>query len=669
MTWSKIQWLNVPILFTLGVSWILIAPAALSQTPSPESGSLSSEGLLYDPFDPFDLGDSDPLASEKEDSTKSADTLLREASSLLLSERPLDARTKLLRALQRDPNLYRTHYLLAGYYLVHVGHFRLAMKYIKRAEELFEKEHGAPPYREQAVQLEHANIIYYQSQIRLSLDNYKGALESLDRYSSLGYISEWYAGSRAWILMKLGRVQEAITVARAGILTSAEPGRTLNMLGILLSMNGQPQEALEVFRRAIANEFASGNEGQPATPLNNSGEVFKEMFDEDKAESSFLRAIALPDGCEHVLPSLNLALLYIEQLKLDAARSTLDGFERCVAQFPLRNNEEHAALVHLARGRVDLHSGDVNRAIEHFRSALDGTQWFGKIGTNQNDLLVGATISLGQALSRKANIVRSTVSRSWREWFDQVATRMSHSIESWWLMRRARQMLTGELNDIEDLQIRNTDSLLEYPTLGEVLRGLSSQSLTRRLAREREADSRAPAKLFYELYEAESSIGSIWPSASSLSMLDTVIERARPRYDELLRTHATLTRMHTLSKGSLRYQDLAYRVFFTSPAQMRNYGLPLPIRINHDGMSRSLRRAILAGPFIEVRGDSEATNRICSISASQAGDSGVTLSFTCPGQTARNRTVEDSAPETVVNKLSASLFSSGTTYGSSSNNQ
>jgi tetratricopeptide (TPR) repeat protein len=652
-------------------AWLLVAPLAHSETPAPESGSLSSESMLFDPLDPFDLGDSDPLASEKEDSAKSADTLLREASTLLISERPLDARTKLLRALQRDPNLYRTHYLLAGYYLVHVGHFRLAMKYIKRAEELFEKEHGAPPYSNYALQLEHANIIYYQSQIRLSLDNYQGALDSLDQYAALGYASEWYPGSRAWILMKLGKINEAITVARAGILIGAEPGRTLNMLGILLSMNGQPQEALDVFRKAIANEFASGSEGQPATPLNNSGEVYKEMFDEDKAESSFLRAISLPDGCEHVLPSLNLALLYIEQLKLEAARSTMEGFDRCVAQFPLRNNEEHAALVHLARGRIDLHNGQIDKAIEHFRSAMDGTQWFGKIGTNQNDLLVAATISLGQALDRRVNILRTTVSSSWGEWFTNLRDRTSNSLESWWFMRRARQMLTGELNDIEDLQIRNTDSLLEYPTLGEALKGLSQKSLARRLRREGEVDQRAPAKLFYQLYGTERSLG-IWPSSETLSSLDAVIERARPRYDELLKTHAALLRMRTLPQNSTRYRDLAYHVFFTTPALLRNYGLPLPIRLDRSSLPRDAQRAILVGPFIEAAGDAAKTDNICTISGASptaTGATGLSLRFSCPGQSARNRTVEDSAPERVVNKLSNGLFSSGATNGSSSNQQ
>ncbi|MFN5061942.1 MAG: tetratricopeptide repeat protein [Pseudomonadota bacterium] len=637
---------------------LLIATPGVSQSPDAPSGSLSSEEPLLDPFDPFDLGDSDPLATEKEDLVKSAEALLREATGLLISDRPLDARTKLLRALKRDPNLYRTHYLLAGYYLIHVGHFRLAMKYIKQAELLFEKENGLPPYSDHSLQLEHANIIYYQSQIRLSLDNYAGALESLDRYANLGYVSEWYPGSRAWVLMKLGRIQEAITVARAGILASAEPGRTLNMLGILLSMNGQPQEALEVFRQAIANEYSSGSDGQPATPLNNSGEVYKEMFEDDKAESSFLRAISLPDGCEHVLPSLNLVLLYIEQLKLDAARSTLDGFERCVAQFPLRNNEEHAALVQLARGRIALHSGAVDKAIEHFRSALDGTQWFGKIGTNQNDLMVAATISLGQALDRKANVISSTVSASWVEWLEQLSARTSHSLESWWLLRRARQMLSGELNDIEDLQIRNTDSLLEYPTLGEVLSGFSARSLQRRIKRESDADNRAPAKLFYQLYGAEADLG-MWSAGSTLSALDSVIEGARPRYDELLRTHATLKRLKTLPTTSARYHEMAYRVFFTTPALLRNYGLPLPIRIDHNTVSRQIQQAILSGPFIEVRHDTTTALNSCIISGSNTnGTQGVSLSFTCPGQTSTTHTVEDSAPESVVNKLSSTIFSS-----------
>jgi tetratricopeptide (TPR) repeat protein len=630
---------------------MLIAVQSLSASAQPVTTAETPRGEpLLDPFDPFDIGDLDDTAGAS-DEKKSAEELLGDAFFLLRSERPLDARTKLLKALQKDPSLYRTHYLLAGYYLVHVGHFRLAMKYIKRTEELFEKKYGPPPYTDRLIQLEHGDILYYLSQIQLSLDNYQGSLDTLDRFQRLGYSSEWYAGARAWVLMKLGRIQEAIKVARAGVLAGSEPGRTLNMLGILLSMNGQPQEALEVFRRAIASEFSAGSEGQPATPLNNSGEVYKEIFEDDKAESAFLRATSLPDGCEHVLPSLNLTLMYVDQQKHDAAISTLDSFQRCIAQFPLRNNEEHVALVSLARGRIDLHTGNVDRAIRRFRTALNGTQWFGKIGTNQNDLVVAATISLSQALTRKNNAIRTRLPLTWTEWASQKKEIAENAIEAWWLMRRARQILTGDLNDIEDLTIRNTDSLIEYPTLGEPLRGLSSSALSNRIAAEQITDERATAKLFYQAYLAEN-VRSPWNSARSNQLLEDVIERARPRYDDLLKTHATLLRMQGLPSSSPRYEELAYRVFYTSPAELRNYGLPLPVQIIAPS---DVRANILSGPFLEAR--AERAGSLCTIESSQPpGAPLISLRFTCPGNAARNRTVEDSDPREVVNKLTEALF-------------
>jgi hypothetical protein len=321
----------------------------------------------------------------------------------------------------------------------------------------------------------------------------------------------------------------------------------------------------------------------------------------------------------------------------------------------LRNNEEHAALVHLARGRIYLHAGWVEQAIQSFRSALDGTQWFGKIGTNQDDLIVAATISLSQALKRRNNILQATLTTGIRNWLAVKREIFANRIESWWLDRRARQILLTDLRDIEDLTIRNTDSLLEYPTLGETLRGLSPVSLSRRLTKEGAADQRAPAKLFYQLYQVESELGW-WNSATTLASLDSIMERARPRYDELLLTHATLLRMRTLNRTSQRYRDLAYRVFFTAPAELRNYGLPLPVILDLNSLSHSQRSKLRAGPFLEVSAENSDPTRVCSVSAVTTGIDTTTLRFTCPSQSAKNRTVEDSDPSQLVNKLSEALF-------------
>lgn len=619
-----------------------------------EAQPATSEGdaQILDPFDPFDIWGAEELTGSQDDSNKSADDLLREGTLLLETEHLLDARTKLLKALKKAPDDYRIHLMLSSYYLVHVGHYRLAMKYIKRAEELFEKKLGPPPYSQRDLQYQHGNILYYLSQIRLNLDNYQGALEALDRYSALGYYSEWYPGSRAWILMKLGKIKEAIGVARLGLLSGAEPGRTLNMLGILLSMNDQPQESIDVFKKAIAAEFSMGSSGQPATPLNNVGEVYRELFQEDTAESSFLRATSLKDGCEHVLPALNLTLLYIEQMRYEAAISTLDGFARCVAQFPLRNNEEHAALVSLARGRIDLHTGNIDRAIRRLESALEGTQWFGKIGTNQNDLIVGATISLAQALDRKNNILRSHRPLSWSEWLSIKKDISANSVRSWWLLRRARQMLVSELHDIEDLIIRNTDSLLEYPTFGEVLAGLSQGSLERRLRHQREHDKRPGAATYYDAFEAEARLG--WfSSREANTLLDSVAQRARPKTDDLLKTHVLLRRMLSLDTASDAYRDLAYRIFYTAPAELRNYGFKLPVAIDTSSADRSLMRSLTRGPFLETA----ARSNVCLLVGSVEAEKGsYTLNFSCPNNTVQNRSVEASDPNEAVNKLSDTLF-------------
>jgi tetratricopeptide (TPR) repeat protein len=631
---------------------------ALLFAPTPAIGQDAQqqkerEKTVDDPFDPFDIFGFDELATT-DDKNKTAEELIREASILIATDRPLDARTKLLKAIQKDPNEYKAYYLLSGYYLVHVGHYRLALKYIRRAQELFEKANGKPPYSSHLLQLEHGNLLYYLSQCRLNLDNYQGALDALDEYHGYGYQGEWYPGARSWILMKLGRVQEAIKVAREGLLAGAEGGRTLNMLGILLSMNDQPQESLEVFRQAIAYEFSQGSDGQPATPLNNAGEVYKELFEDVKAESTFLRATSLPDGCEHVLPSLNLTLLYIEQLKTDAALSTMDAFQRCIAQFPLRNNEEHAALVNLARGRIDLHTGNVERAIKRFETALQGTQWFGKIGTNQDDLVVAATISLAQALLRQNNLLRFHHAETWSEWLKQKETIASNSIRAWWLLRRARQILIDDLHDIEDLTIRNTDSLLEYPTLGEVLAGLSSSALSRRIEAQRAKDSRAVASVFYDAYLADNE-GSSFFSGSSNEKFESVMQRGREGFDTLLKTHATLRRMQSLAPDSERYRELAYRVFYTAAPELRNYGFRLPVTLSlgSDPDPHSMRSAIEAGPFQEAPGKAS----LCSITtADPTTPEKLALRFSCPGQSSKNRLVEGSTPGEVVNKLSDALF-------------
>ncbi|RMG42559.1 MAG: hypothetical protein D6719_06265 [Candidatus Dadabacteria bacterium] len=532
---------------------------------------------VQDPFDPFtsQLSKNDP----DQLTDKTADELINEARVLLADERLLDARTRLLQALKKDPKKYEAHMLLAGYYSVHVGHFRLALKYIKQAIKLFKEKYGSPPYTDPLTRALHAHLLYLLSQIRLNLDDYQGALDVLDQYSKLNYYDSWYPGSRAWILMKLGRLDEAIKVARLGIIAGAEPGRTLNVLGILLSMRGDSATSLEIFKQAIAYEMALGaGIGQPATPYNNAGEVFKEIFQEEKAEQYWLKATSLPDGCEHVLPSLNLAILYIEQINLLGAKRSMDNFESCVKQYPLRNGEEHRALVHLVRGRVAYHSGHIKEAIKHFETTLQKQQWFGKIGTSVEDLQAAALSSLAAALEADANITGFYRPESLMHRLFLIKRRLQSSLRAWWNMRRARQILTEKLGGFEDLYIRHSDSMLEYPTLGAVLAGFNTHTLKERIKKELSIDHRKNALTYYDLYLAQNLLAHS-KEREALALIDKVLSRVRAPYDDLLKLQAILLKLAVYDKFSDDYIWLADQAFQINRAALRNHGLPLPCRI------------------------------------------------------------------------------------------
>ncbi len=540
---------------------------------------LGAHADVSDPFDPFDAYP-DRTEAPTSDDEKTATELIDEAEVLLLQERPLDARTKLLKALAKDSKAYRAHINLANYYLNQVGHFRLALKYTRQALALFTDQNGAPPYFNRLTKYEHAQLYFLLAHVRLNLDDYTGALNALDEFQSFGYTAPWYADSRAWVLMKLGRLDEATRVARIGALDPASPGRTLNMLGILLSMQHEREASLEVFRQAIAHEFSLGSLGSPATPLNNSGEVFKETFADDKAESAWLRATSLPDGCEHVLPALNLALLYIEQANFEGAKRAIDNFEGCVAQFPLRNGEEHRALVHLARGRIALHTGKVDRALEHLEAAAERRQWFGKIGTSEEDLRAAVLASLAQALNAKSNHLRFARYESFSERLESLRQRTVNTARSWWFARRARQTLAEDLTDFEDIYVRNTDSMLEYPTLGHLIRPIPTRMLDGRVQREERGDDRALASNFYDLWRAENYLEE-GRTDSGWELLMGVISRTRPDFDKLLSIHARTVALQHLDPTSAQYRDFAAAIFTTARAYLRNNGLPLPVSIRN----------------------------------------------------------------------------------------
>jgi len=519
------------------------------------------------------------LLEPEDTETSNVEELLTEAQSLLLKGQPIDARAKLLKAVQLNPDDYRPYFLLGQYYLLEISHFKLAYRHLKTADSKFTKEFGKDSKVDLSQQNKHAILLYMLSEAELNLDKYEESLKTLDRFEA-NYWMEFYPGTRAWLLMKLKRVDEAIAIAQKGIQRKADPRRTWNILGILLSLKGKRELSLEAFKEAIRAELMTGGGNYISTPLNNAGEVYREMFRDDLAEGSWLKAVQLPDGCDHILPSLNLANLYMDQLRLFQAERSLKDFEVCFREKSEKQDTEHRTLLALARGKIALLENRIDDSIDYLTTASQEQQWFGKIGTNQNDVTLASHIALSQSYSAQAAALKDKYSSSFTSSLKLKFSSYWYSIRAWWLMRQASKIALEQLDDFEDLFVRHTDSMLQYPTLGGMLAGMNSASTASRLDRMIDSDKRKGSDLYYKLYKA-----------SNISNLDSSIEALKSLQNrwgtiDRLAKAETLARL-ILAKEKARWfwEDKNYlseieALFQINPSFVRRYNLKLPVQIS-----------------------------------------------------------------------------------------
>lgn len=552
----------------------------------------------------IDTETSDTATSIETESSpkKSPETLLREGVLLYQTGRGIDARAKFEELLAVTPNDYQPYYHLGQYYLIDVGHFKLAYRYLKRARELFEDRYTimGPEFVENIkLQNEYSILLYLVAESALNLDFYEESLQILNEYAEL-YQSPWFPGQKAWILMKLKRVDEAIEVAKQGLLQGADPKRTWNILGILLSISGQRELSIEAFARAVDYEFTTRGSSQAATPLNNSGEVYRELFQDQYAESAWRTAIRLPDGCEHILPSINLSILYTDQLRIYQAMQTLADFEACFAQKPERKDTEHRTILALARGKLQIFLNNPKEAIRLISQAASDQQWFGKIGTNENDVKFAAWAALSQANVLEAERLLDTATESIAESLKNRALSWQHRIQAWWLNRTAKLFAVNELHDFEDLPIRHTDTMITYPLLGSLLADFDTASLKRRLERLIETDRRKEAIPYYKHYLARNYFKN-GKSEEALSIAIQIQQKLLPH--ELLIKAENIALMIKAEAESFfwwkkkeYYQKeaaLIEELFLISPVHLRLYNIPLPIHLEiEDSLSKSERKNI-----------------------------------------------------------------------------
>lgn len=505
-------------------------------------------------------------------STSPAEHYVMQAKSKFASQEYFEAKKLLQQAIEADGENIEALYLLSGYYLDISSRYRKALQYAERAIAAFKSRYGEPPHS-YLVKDFYRSLLQLLHQCRLSLDDYDGALEVLNEIEDG---PPWLDSSKAWVLMKQGRVRESLKFAEAGYrqarLYGSNVGHALNILGILQSMNNHKDEALKTFQEAIKYEKSLGLAGQPGTPLNNIGEVYREIFDDDSAIESFAASKRGKDGCDHVLSSLNLSILKIEHLDFAGAEQSLDTFLQCFKQFTLKSDEEHRALVELMRARLLYHRNDLPNALGMVNASLDHIQWFGKIGTDAFDLLAGALLTKVQILNGLIVAREYDLGISW--WQKNPFSSYYMRVQVWWLVEHLKEVLIRKLNNFEDLEVRNTDSIIEYGTLGEYTRYLPSKVLKRQTAklenyRFRVAQDHYRNYLAWALFEEGN-------PREALEIVDEILPIIRSE-DRLLKLNTLWLKWSIYEDLGLDNTQLSFDIYALNPAMMAVKGIRLPV--------------------------------------------------------------------------------------------
>jgi hypothetical protein len=162
-------------------------------------------------------------------------------------------------------------------------------------------------------------------------------------------------------------------------------------------------------------------------------------------------------------------------------------------------------------------------------------------------------------------------------------------LRAWWLDRQARRIGLEELDDLEDLFIRNTDSMVAYSTLGTALANFNLRSMRKRVARMIETDTRPQAHPYYRLYLAENLIAH-----GEREEAKTLLNEILPQFAETerLARAETLANLLTLERDEdsswfsspdpaeqERYLSRRSELFSILPSHLRFHDLALPVTL------------------------------------------------------------------------------------------
>lgn len=498
--------------------------------------------------------------------------------------------------LEADPQSFQSWYLMGVVLECAEGNLPRAWFFLSGARDRLTKLYGGDDIPRDGPWWLHRQILLNMVEVAGQMEKYDDALkllEILDREYKPTYAA-WYA----WPLMKLGRYDEAkAKIAQALSERPNDPNSVAmayNSLGAVEGEQANIEEAYRVFLKLIDISKARGW-GLEATYYHNAAEQAMELHRFSEQEQLLIEATKLFDARSYTNPYIGLSQLYLTSGRVGEALSSIRHMHEWSHDSEPRieqqhwNEQQETTAVGLQAAGFD------TDALALVRRTLNRPDRRGANSMKQDQTEIASLVLYHELLGMERERYSEHASwATWREWFALQAARLENQREVWSVASRAAATIIANDRLVWSLRPYAIDSrIFEWmrPSLGQILgEGVISVELEKLLERTDEAGVREKSYLLASLGEAEAARG--YPSRA-IEHLRAAIETL-PQAEVMLRARATAVLSSSLQqRGDFDEAVAGYRrTMEKAPNMLRELGLALPVKIEHDGSDPA---AIAAG--------------------------------------------------------------------------
>ena len=554
----------------------LAGPAVLEAQEKPPPGS-GKPSVSVD----FDL---DEQADAGFGELSGAELTALDGYAALRSGEPIRARELAQQLLKADPSSIAGHVLLGSVLYEIEGDLARARHELLRGKELFERKYGRSADNGDA-QLWHALALDALDQI---------AADMGEERESLAYQREWQAiypeqRSRwpAWMLMRLGRLDEARAFARAALASAKSVEQRDQARTALCAIAAERLDRGGSYSACVDAAYASRAEGgKDAVLWWNAAEAASMALRLDEIESLLLKSTEYGVQ-DYMNPWSDLVRLYTSQGRLAEAAAALQemvAWREAQAGYARAQSwawsDLAASTFLLAAGRA----ADAEHIVARALAAPD------RHGASNEDpeQRVGATAIL-QAAVLRTRAEEEREAASWLPWWHALPRWLGAQwldLQAWLAQRRAVDALSNQRLLVNTLRPYMADQLTLYLSewlQSDVVRVLGPGLASAALAQARAAETHEQASGWFAARETEIAAARGDEQATGEWARRALIEF--PQSEVLLRARVAALHGDAARRvGDLARSVAAYDlVLQRDPGAIRRLGLALPAVITASG--------------------------------------------------------------------------------------